>query len=118
MLHYMMLDQFCLTYMYILGREEAIQLITDNVLVACSQCKQSLTYKFFLPCICVTLKLIFAVLSTPAFELWNSLELSWLVGLEDDVADATTGLFTSIFLCPDIISLSTVSTKSLLETTL
>ena len=118
MLCQVMVDQFCLRNMYILGREEAIQLITDNVLVACSKCKQSLTYKFLLPCICVSLKLIFAVLSTPAFELWNSLELSWLVGLEDDVADATTGLFISIFLCPDIISLSPVGTKSLLETTL
>ena len=28
MLHHLMLDQFCLTYMYILGKEDAIQLIT------------------------------------------------------------------------------------------
>ena len=72
-----------------------------------------------LPCICVSLKLVFVVLSTVTF-LWNSLELSWLVVLEDDVADVTTGLFTGIFLCPDIpvISLSTDGTKSLFELTL
>lgn len=85
-----------------------------TVLFTCSQLKQSLTKKSPLPCICVSLKVIFAVLSSLTF-LRSSLELSWLVVLEDDVADVTTGLFTGIFLCPDIISLSTEGTKSLCE---
>ena len=114
MLHYAMLDQFCLR-LYVHFGQRRCNSTYYNVLVTYSQCKQSLTYKFLLPCISVSLQLIFAVLSIPAFELWNSLELSWFVGLEDDVADATTGLFTSIFFGPDIISLSTDGTKSLLE---
>lgn len=117
MLCQVMVDQFCQTYIHVHFGQRRCNSTYYNVLVTSSQCKQSLTNKIPLPCICVSLKLNFAALTTSTF-LWNSLELSWLVDLEDDVADATTGLFTSIFLCPDIISVATDGTKSLLQTTL
>lgn len=117
MLCQVMVDQFCQTYIHVHFGQRRCNSTYYIVLVTSSQSKQSLTNKIPLPCICVSLKLNFAALTTPTF-LWNSLELSWLVDLEDDVADATTGLFTSIFLCPDIISVATDGTKSLLQTTL
>lgn len=107
--------QFCLIYTCTFWAKK--MQFNCAILVTCSQCEQPLTNKIPLPCICVSLKLIVAVLSTVTF-LWNSLELSWLVGLEDDVADVTTGLFSGTFLCPDIISLFTDGTKSLFERTL